>query len=534
MKLRDYQEDTFKKVIESLQEENRTMVQAPTGFGKTVLFSHLIKNYALPTLVIVHRKELYEQSKKAIKAIGGTGEIWMVETLSNRIKKGEVDLAHFDLIIVDEAHRAEFKKILVGYTGKVIGFTATPYNTERGELFYQCTRCKEEKTKGDHCCVDDRPGDTFGDNMVKPHYRQIPLSTYYHNLISGATVPNLIEEGYLCDEDSYSTPLPGKIGKEYFDLDNKGEFKDKQQKEHYSSPNAVTEVLKEYEKHLLDQKTLIFCNNITVADLVGEAFQEAGHNSQVIHSRKKGDREEAVEWFRQSTNGILINVDIFTTGFDVPDVTGIILNRATTSVNLYTQMVGRGSRTHHQSGKAKFTTLDFGDNVRRFGKWSEGYDDWPNLFFSDTPKKKGAKREIDAEIVCPNCGAILSARVTECEFCNTVFSRERKVGSLVQMKQAVPKAKFIVNNATERGMDLNQARNYTHDLFLGILRTNRTPVESVERALINGSLKAKLTKHLTPIYFALDRSKLPGNHRVKLDTFINKLIEKIKKSYKIH
>jgi type I site-specific restriction endonuclease len=74
---------------------------------------------------------------------------------------------------------------------------------------------------------------------------------------------------------------------------------------------------------------------------------------------------------------VLTSVGILTTGFDEPTVQTIILNRATRSLTLYHQMIGRGSRRLPQ--KDRFKVLDLGNNVRRFGYWQD-YINWQDAF----------------------------------------------------------------------------------------------------------------------------------------------------------
>src|SRR5690606_6168374 len=73
------------------------------------------------------------------------------------------------------------------------------------------------------------------------------------------------------------------------------------------------------------------------------------------------------------------SVSILTTGFDEPTVQSVILNRATRSLTLYFQMIGRGSRP--LPNKKTFTVIDLGNNIARFGAWDEKMD-WYDIFRS--------------------------------------------------------------------------------------------------------------------------------------------------------
>jgi type I site-specific restriction endonuclease len=89
------------------------------------------------------------------------------------------------------------------------------------------------------------------------------------------------------------------------------------------------------------------------------------------------ERKNILEWFSKTPDAILTSVSILTTGFDEPTVESIILNRATRSLTLYFQMIGRGSRV--LPNKDQFNVVDLGNNIARFGPWDEPLD-WQEIF----------------------------------------------------------------------------------------------------------------------------------------------------------
>jgi hypothetical protein len=84
-----------------------------------------------------------------------------------------------------------------------------------------------------------------------------------------------------------------------------------------------------------------------------------------------------LHWFHTKPDAILSSVSILTTGFDEPGVETVILNRATKSLTLYHQMIGRGSRV--LPNKKQFTVIDLGNNARRFGLWT-AHVNWADIF----------------------------------------------------------------------------------------------------------------------------------------------------------
>jgi type I site-specific restriction endonuclease len=133
-----------------------------------------------------------------------------------------------------------------------------------------------------------------------------------------------------------------------------------------------------YEQKALGTKTLIFNNGINTSKQVHAMFTEAGYEIKHLdNTHNELERREILEWFRKKKDAILSSVSILTTGFDEPTVETIILNRATKSLTLYHQMIGRGSRLI--PGKNTFNVIDLGNNCRRFGLW-ESYIDWNDIF----------------------------------------------------------------------------------------------------------------------------------------------------------
>jgi type I site-specific restriction endonuclease len=87
-------------------------------------------------------------------------------------------------------------------------------------------------------------------------------------------------------------------------------------------------------------------------------------------------------------------VSILTTGFDVPEVRTIILNRATKSLTLYHQMIGRGSRK--LPDKDEFAVIDLGNNARRFGLW-DSHVNWQDIFKAPNAYIDGLYTDEDIE-----------------------------------------------------------------------------------------------------------------------------------------
>ncbi len=146
----------------------------------------------------------------------------------------------------------------------------------------------------------------------------------------------------------------------------------------YNSHVMQDKLLGAYREKSAGKKTLIFNNGIATSQYVYATFQDAGYDIRHLdHTHTAGERREILDWFRNKPDAILTSVSILTTGFDEPTVESIILNRATKSLTLYFQMIGRGSR--FLPNKKEFTVIDLGNNLSRFGLWDSAVD-WRGIF----------------------------------------------------------------------------------------------------------------------------------------------------------
>ena len=137
-------------------------------------------------------------------------------------------------------------------------------------------------------------------------------------------------------------------------------------------------LIEAYEEVAKGTKTLIFNAGILTSRAIYETFKKKGYPIKHLDSTfSDRERAETLDWFRNTKDGILTSVSILTTGFDEPEVETIMLNRATKSLTLYHQMIGRGSRVLPH--KKQFKIIDLGNNSRRFNLWQYPID-WKHVF----------------------------------------------------------------------------------------------------------------------------------------------------------
>lgn len=406
IRLRPYQEDLIQGLRSSFTAGNKKIVLcAPTGAGKTVMFSFMVQRHLEKggrVLILTDRINLLKQAngtfdqfgiKPELITAGSKPELWsknchvaMIETLHRRMTQFDYQkfISRSTMIVIDEAHKTAFNKLFphISESCLVIGATATPIRTGN----------------------------------------QSSMQEFYTDIIQQVDTPDLIGLGNLSACHSFGVKM---------DLSNikktAGEYDPKQVGQMYQERKVYEGVISNYKRLCPNSKSLIFASSIDSAIELKEQMLDAGIPSAVIHSKQKAEtNQNIIKVFQDAEPDraiTLINVGILTAGFDCPDIQSIILYRATTSLALFLQMVGRGSRTTET--KDSFTLLDFGNNINEHDFW-QARREW-------SLEKKKKKLGVEPIKECPDCGAIIPARVMECDaiipdkgVCGHVFEKEEE------------------------------------------------------------------------------------------------------------
>lgn len=418
--LRNYQHEIINSLRNlMIQGHSKMICQLATGGGKTIIFSFMVKQAAergKRCLVLTDRVELLEQSGGTFEKLGIAYEnitaktkaipnasvlVAMVETIKRRAKARldfQILLSHIDLLIIDEAHKCSFDDIFqyLPESGYVIGATATP------------TRASSLK----------------------------PLSKFYTNMVLGPSIELLIKQGFLAHPKYYGVEVDLSSVKM-----DKGEFSESDMTKVYGDVKVFEGLKHNLELHAKGKKTMIFCPSVQSSMNVAQELNCAHVDGTMAPEL----RDRILTTFENTPGAVLSNCGITTTGYDCPSIECIVLYRATTSLPLYLQMVGRGSRT--TPDKHSFTILDFGMNVQRFGYWHEERP-WS---LESPDKKKKKKKDVFPVKFCPQCGAILAVNVKTCEYCGYVWPvteqervfAELKELSYAQVQEAAKKAETL-------------------------------------------------------------------------------------------
>ncbi len=373
-----YQQGDINAIFERLDNapsNYHLLYQLPTGGGKTVIFSEIVRRYLSKhnkkVVVLTHRIELCKQTSRMLKTFEVKNKIInskvkelpdqndyscfvaMVETLKNRINDKKLHLDNIGLVIIDEAHYNSFRKLLSSFKNAfILGVTATPLSSN-----------------------------------IK-----LPMNQNYDELIVGDTISSLIENGFLAKATTYSY----NVGLTSLKVGINGDYTVKSSDDLYSNMAMQEKLLHAYTEKSLGKKTLIFNNGINTSLYVYDTFREAGYPIRHLdNTSSPEDRRQILSWFKKTPDAILTSVGILTTGFDEPTVESIILNRATKSLTLYYQMIGRGSRK--LPNKDQFIVIDLGNNAARFGLWSEPVD-WQHIFKSPEFYLENLRDDIEIEL----------------------------------------------------------------------------------------------------------------------------------------
>lgn len=403
MNLRPYQSEAIAQLRKSFSDKHKRVVLClPTGSGKTVVFSEMVRMAAekgTRTLVLTDRVELFNQTFKAMGRVGVTPQmihakgnytidpyavvsVGMVETVKRRVAKGAIMLPEF--IVIDEAHKGNFTAILDLFpSARVIGATATPI----GKHFYK----------------------------------------YYTDIVQNIDIPDLVDAEFLAECRAF------QMQEDLSDLATRaGEYTEESLFGHYNSQKLFDGVIEQYRAKADGTKAIVFNVNIAHTLNMTAAFNAAGVRSECVTSKTpKDERERILRAFSQGLFPVLNNCGILTTGYDEPTIETVIMNRATKSLPLWLQCCGRGSRVIPHV-KTQFTVLDFGLNHDQHGMWAE-----PRTWKIQKPREK---RESAAPVKeCPNCQSLVFASARTCRFCGHEFPFDAKALATGEMVQVTPK-----------------------------------------------------------------------------------------------
>ena len=372
IKLFDYQEDMKERIEKALRLHRSVMAQMPTGTGKTYLLTAVIDSFVSnnpmeKVWIVAHRRELVSQIDETVRKFHSYSASNTSSLLSS-VKPMSIQwlMRHYDeieeepgMIVIDEAHHAlakTYKEMWKRFPkAKFLGLTATP------------------------CRLN---GKGFTD--------------LFDVLVQSWAVPEFISKGRLATYDFMSIKSDGVTQRLINSLQKRGADGDYQNKEMDMLLNkkpSIERLYRSLEEFGKDRKGIVYAINISHAQKITKLYQENGVKAIAIDSKTPGtERQQDIEAFKKGDIQVLVNVDIFSEGFDCPDVEFVQLARPTLSLAKYLQMVGRGLRV--AKGKKNCVIIDNVGLYRVFGLPSQVWN-WNAMF--EGKLKVGKKKETPKE-----------------------------------------------------------------------------------------------------------------------------------------
>lgn len=396
VELRDYQAAAFEEARQHIRAgKRRILIVAPTGGGKTVLASAIMemaREKGSRANFVVDRLSLIGQTSETFTRYGlehgviqgdhplyrpSAGiQVCSIQTVSKRgWPESRID-------VFDEAHvlhKAHKARIEQGET-VCLGLTATPF------------------TKG--------------------------LGKYFDAVVNVTTTRRLIEQGWLSPYRIFSCAEPDMAG---VTVKSTGEWDETESSK--KALEVVGDVVAEYLKHGEGRKFI--CSGVDTAHVaeLARQFLAAGINvATYTYKDDTEDREEVTREFRKADSTIrgLITVTAASRGFDVPDVSCVIMARPLRkSLAEHIQLFGRGLRISPLTGKVDCLVLDHSGNAARFFQECEAFFDMGASELDDGKKKPEKKAKADKEkepMKCPSCKA-LHAPMPFCPSCGHEYPR---------------------------------------------------------------------------------------------------------------
>lgn len=416
IKLRPYQEEVKQKIYNAWEQGHKNVLLClPTGGGKTRTFCSIAIDKAinpcgpkLPTAIMVHRKELVQQisltlaetgvmhniiaPRNVINGIIAAQRITLgkqfydynspisvisVDTLNARIIKHEKWAKSIRFWITDEAaHLIKNNKWgrAIGYFQNAIGLgvTATPQRLDKRGL--------------------GRHADGVFDVMVQ-----------------GPSTRWLIENGFL---SKYKIAVPESDYRDHLEKSQEGSDYSKQAMSFASShSHIIGDVVKNYQKFANGKQAIVFASDVVSATKMETKFKEAGISAKLL----TGDTDDKIRLqtlidYRNKKIQVLINVDLFDEGLDVPGIECVSMARPTMSLGKFLQMNGRGLRV--DKNKEFLIIIDHVGNVQE-----HGLPDSHRIWTLDRIVKR--KDKLNLIRICSNyeCCSPYDRVLTTCPYC---------------------------------------------------------------------------------------------------------------------
>ena len=420
IELFDYQEDMKARIEKALCLHRSVMAQMPTGTGKTVLLASVVESFLrehsnCKVWIVAHRRELVSQIRETIERVFSK-----ITPSLFTIKEGST--SHLDPLSsgareeTAPPRRSEPLRSKVGGPSKVSPdcLSASAFNVPIKAVSIQWLSKHYDE-------IEEEPGLIVIDEAhhalaktYKEMWERFPKAKFlgltatpcrlngkgftdlFDVLVQSWDVPEFISKGRLATYDFVSIKSDGVTQRLIDSLQKRGADGDYQNKEMDMLLNkkpSIERLYRSLEEFGKDRKGIVYAINISHAQKITKLYQEHGVKAIAIDSKTPAtERQQDIEAFKKGDIQVLVNVDIFSEGFDCPDVEFVQLARPTLSLAKYLQMVGRGLRV--AKGKKNCVIIDNVGLYRVFGLPSQVWN-WNAMF--EGKLKVGKKKETPKE-----------------------------------------------------------------------------------------------------------------------------------------
>ena len=452
IKLFDYQEDMKERIEKALRLHRSVMAQMPTGTGKTVLLASVVESFLREhsncnVWIVAHRRELVSQIRETIQRVFSKTPSLLYKDFSNHpVNSSKITPSLFTLKEGSTSHPdpltlrgeggnrptrcSEPLRSKVGGPSKVspdcagwdrLGMSgaskvspdclsASAFNVPIKAVSIQWLSKHYDE-------IEEEPGMIVIDEAhhalaktYKGMWDRFPKAKFlgltatpcrlngkgftdlFDVLVQSWSVPEFISKGRLATYDFVSIKSDGVTQRLIDSLQKRGADGDYQNKEMDMLLNkkpSIERLYQSLEEFGKDRKGIVYAINISHAQKITKLYQENGVKAIAIDSKTPAtERQQDIEAFKKGDIQVLVNVDIFSEGFDCPDVEFVQLARPTLSLAKYLQMVGRGLRV--AKGKKNCVIIDNVGLYRVFGLPSQVWN-WNAMF--EGKLKVGKRKE---------------------------------------------------------------------------------------------------------------------------------------------
>ncbi len=423
IKLRGYQEEFKAEVYDAWEDHDSVLGVMPTGAGKTVTFASIVSEHKGASIIVVHRREILSQISQAVALVS--------QDLAGQGKMHRVIAPAKTIAMIRRKHLEKFGKCFIdpqALTGvasvQTLTSPATGKDMRLQAWFKQVTlavfdeghhyveagfwaRAVHLFDKAKRLFVTATPERADGTGLGEGD------GGFGQVMVEGPTVRQLIDWGHLCKYKYFCPDSDADFSQ--VAVTAKGDFNAQAMRSRIVDSHLVGDLVRHYHRLTPNTQAICFVGDTETADELAREFVASGVKAVSLNAKTDdGERERALRAFEVGEIAILVNVDLFDEGFDVPAATTCIIGRPTMSLAKYMQMVGRVLRT--AKGKEFAYIIDPVRNWERHGQvtwprqWSLKGRDKSDRENSDKPQQR----------VCLACSQPYEAFRLECPYCGVM------------------------------------------------------------------------------------------------------------------